>query len=477
MMRERSQITLLPTSYGPTTAACAGFGLLELLVVIVIIGILASIAIQSMDVSLDDYRRAKTEREMEMLSRAIVGDPDLRSGGQRIDFGYVGDVGSFPPNLQALLQNPGGYSTWKGPYLPPSYVGDTVGFKYDEWGAAYVYSGGTSITSTGSGLVKKLADESTDYTLNTFQGLIIDSSHSPPGADLVDSVDILVVIPNGAGATITKTYHPDSTGEFTLDSLPVGCHPLNIIFVPEADTLYRHLTIMPRHKSSRTYEFAAAYFAGGAGSSPMYKGFTEGKASSPTNSITVTKPAGVSAGDLIVAAVVTDGTVTPMLAPPGDWNEIDVSSQSGAVTLGVWWLLAGASEPPDYEFTWGGGGQAAYGWIMLFSGNRQTTPVHSAATNGHNSNSPNCLSVTTSVPNTLILRIGGFDGNDITVDSTGMPDHTDITMDMSHSGSGTCSGGAAYKQQPSAGSSGSAQFSLSASHHGRTITLAIAPPP
>ena len=84
-----------------------GFSFIELLVVIVVIGILASVAMQSMTATVEDVRRLQTEREMEMLARAIVGNPSLTKNGARSDFGYVGDVGAFPPNLQALYQSPG----------------------------------------------------------------------------------------------------------------------------------------------------------------------------------------------------------------------------------------------------------------------------------------------------------------------------------------------------------------------------------
>jgi len=45
-----------------------------------------------------------------------------------------------------------------------------------------------------------------------------------------------------------------------LDSLPVGTHSLRVIYTPNVDTLYRYVTILPRHKSSRTYRFADSYF-------------------------------------------------------------------------------------------------------------------------------------------------------------------------------------------------------------------------
>jgi type II secretory pathway pseudopilin PulG len=243
-----------------------GFSLIEVLILIVAIGIAAGSAVQWMSGSVDDVRKNKTEREMEMLATAITGDPEIISDGERADFGYVGDIGAFPSNLQALYQNPGGYSTWDGPYIEQGFLQDNTGFLYDEWGAAYNYGGGTTITSTGSGstLTKKIADAPSDYLLNRFYGTILDSAGNVPGTTYLDSVNVIVTTPNGIGGTFSKSYNPDSSGIFILDSLPVGQHPLRIVYSPTVDTLYRYCNILPRNKTSRTYKFGSAYFNTGS---------------------------------------------------------------------------------------------------------------------------------------------------------------------------------------------------------------------
>lgn len=242
-----------------------GFSLIELTVMIIIVGILAAVAMQSMTSVVEDARQVKTKMEMESLAEAIVGDPTITSGGVRSAFGYVGDVGAFPSSIDNLITNPGGYATWNGPYLVGRFAQDSLGMKTDEWGAAYGYSGGTVITSTGSGssITKKIADATSDYLLNSLSGTIKDAVDSVPGITYLDSVDILVTIPNGGGGTVTKTYLPDSAGIFLLDSLPAGTHSLDIIYTPNVDTLHRYVTILPRHKSSVSYKFASAYFGGG----------------------------------------------------------------------------------------------------------------------------------------------------------------------------------------------------------------------
>jgi hypothetical protein len=141
-------------------------------------------------------------------------------------------------------------------------------------------------------------------------------------------------------------------------------------------------------------------------------------------------------GDLLIAALATDGDTTSSLAPPGGegWTEIDVDDRSGQVTLGAWWKLADASESPSHQFTWSGPEQA-YGWMMHFTGNA-TDPINVWARDREYSSTPTSPAVTTTVDGCLILRLGAFDNNDITVDSPGLPGHTAITMDESSGGGG-----------------------------------------
>jgi type II secretory pathway pseudopilin PulG len=241
-----------------------GFGLVEVLVMIIVIGIVAAIALQWMTGSIDDIRRIKTEREMTMLANAITGDPSVTQDGIRSDFGYVGDIGAFPLDLQAIYTNPGGYIAWDGPYLPAGFIQDSIGFRYDEWGGAYQYNGGITITSNGSGstINKRIASSQSEYLFNTYRGFIKDFDNNAPGVTEADSINVLITIPDGSGSVMIKNYHPAVTGEFILDSLPAGKHLLQIIYIPDADTVNRYITVLPRHKTINAdeFRFAEAYF-------------------------------------------------------------------------------------------------------------------------------------------------------------------------------------------------------------------------
>ncbi|MDF1544886.1 MAG: hypothetical protein P1R58_07260 [bacterium] len=312
----------------------AGMSLIELTAIIIVVGILTSMAMQSMTVLVEDVRQVGTERELEELSVAIVGDPDITQNGLRADFGYVGDIGSFPPNLSALQNNPGGFATWAGPYTKPGLNQDTLGYKTDEWGSAYNYSGGLSITSTGSGttITRKVADASSDYLLNHLNGTIRDANDSLPGAIYRDSVQIKITVPNGAGGTVTKQYAPNAAGAFTLDSLPVGIHSLDLIYVPDNDTLHRFQTILPRHKSAVSYAFADGYFSGGGGG--------------PTSSSEILYPVGVGTSSQLldencavnwqcVDEVTADDNSTFVKGEGSGWNRDSYDTQNSTVSTGT----------------------------------------------------------------------------------------------------------------------------------------------
>ena len=258
---------------------------------------------------------------------------------------------------------------------------------------------------------------------------------------------------------------------------------------------------------------------------PAYAGFKCAKLSSDSNFITILEPNGTVQGNLLVAAVATDGNNWGRLSAPSGWNSIMTwngppPSTPWPVTLGAWWKLAGASEPASYTFGWPASTpEQAYGWIMRFVGsNLSCGSGYPAPLNG-TSSSPACGSSNpgpSDAANVITLRLGAFYGSSITVDSPGLPDHNAITMDSSNTGAGavsggagyrkgfgttsnfsltasqvyataspcilpsgsyanTCSGGAGYVMQPNAGGSGTSTFTLGSSNEARMITIAIAP--
>ncbi|MGH8004865.1 MAG: prepilin-type N-terminal cleavage/methylation domain-containing protein [Limisphaerales bacterium] len=133
-----------------------GFTLVELVIIIVVLGVVATVAIPKIGDIITGSKTNATKEEMLRLKAAIMGNSSVTSGGRPSDRGYRGDVRSFPPNLSALVTKPAAVAVWNpytrlgwhGPYL------DSTGGDYlrDAWGVAYGYdSTARTITSTGSG--------------------------------------------------------------------------------------------------------------------------------------------------------------------------------------------------------------------------------------------------------------------------------------------------------------------------------------
>ena len=100
----------------------AGFTLLELMVVLLILAMLASIAAPQVMKQLGKAKGQTAAIQVESLSAAL-------------DY-YKIDLGHYPNQeggLQALLSKPGNETNWDGPYLKKK------GSLIDPWGKAYFY--------------------------------------------------------------------------------------------------------------------------------------------------------------------------------------------------------------------------------------------------------------------------------------------------------------------------------------------------
>jgi prepilin-type N-terminal cleavage/methylation domain-containing protein len=239
---------------------CRGYTLIELVVVLIIIGVIASVAMKSLTAVNDTVRIEETKRELAQIAYAIAGNPDLVSGGLRTDYGFVGDNGRLPANLDALVSQPSGYTNWDGPYITDQFSSDgsSSEYKNDGWGKAYSYSGGLTVSSTGgsSTITRILANSTGELLRNNAAFTFTDLDFTPPGPDHRDSVRFILYYPSN-GSLTSRTNYPANDGSVAFDSVPIGIHTLQVIYLPDNDSLTRKVSVAP----GQDYYTDVQYFA------------------------------------------------------------------------------------------------------------------------------------------------------------------------------------------------------------------------
>lgn len=105
-------------------ASDAGFTLLELLVVLTIIGLLATLAVPQVARVLGGARTSTAQSQIERLASILEI--------------YNLDTGTYPSTqqgLSALIERPGGVGEWNGPYV------QNFSAIVDPWGTPFDYRG------------------------------------------------------------------------------------------------------------------------------------------------------------------------------------------------------------------------------------------------------------------------------------------------------------------------------------------------
>jgi prepilin-type N-terminal cleavage/methylation domain-containing protein len=249
-----------------------GYSLIELVVVIVVIGVIATIALRSLSTVTQVSRTEQTRHRLDKLVRACIGDPGTASSGIRSDYGYVGDIGSLPPTLEHLAANIDGLATWNGPYLADQLVaaGNDSLYRTDGWGKGISLSG-VNLQSTGgpSTLTRALAAAESELLYNRVAITVTDLSGTPPGEIFRDSVELMLTMPDGSGGIAVRSIHPGGDGLAVIDSVPIGLHLLQTIYLPTADTLTRRINVDPGRGYVGRVQYFADVWGGGSSSSQI----------------------------------------------------------------------------------------------------------------------------------------------------------------------------------------------------------------
>ncbi|MEJ2293547.1 MAG: hypothetical protein P8Y23_02125 [Candidatus Lokiarchaeota archaeon] len=197
----------------------------------------------------------------------------------------------------------------------------------------------------------------------------------------------------------------------------------------------------------------------------------------PSYNFYVNMPSYCPDNDLYIAQIIMDDDASFSYAPP-EWEEIEngYALKSGLdVRLATYWKI-GNSEPSSYR--WSCSSQRYWiGAIYRITGFDPDDPINASAISYDSSPvyvNPTAPSVTTVIDNSLILRMFGADD-----DNTAYPYWPSGTSPLfqDQCGYDTIMGGAAQYNQTTAGSTGSAQFTMSILDIWVAITIAIKPEP
>lgn len=124
----------MPERYQLATQSQRGFTLLEMVLVLFLIGLLASAGLLFTEGVEDQAKYDETKRRMELIRKAIIGDPTRTINGAPEISGFAADMGRLPECLAELMfqrnceddedlpdwnydANSGIWLGWRGPYL------------------------------------------------------------------------------------------------------------------------------------------------------------------------------------------------------------------------------------------------------------------------------------------------------------------------------------------------------------------------
>ena len=250
-----------------------GLTLLEMVVVLGILALLATVAVRSLEPIADQSRYETTKRQLETIRQAVADPQPIRQADGSVSFsGFVSDIGrlpvsngagvlelvelwdgsmftTYPFSVRSGPATPIDYSEivlpcgWRGPYLQPARLEDGL---YDGWGNPFVASIGTirtveqitGISTTPVGDYNTLESD-WSHAFATVSGVLTDGGQPANGT-------VVLLYPDPP-LTDTLAVMPDSDtavdGSFVFNEVPVGLRAIHVTIGTE--TIIRYVQVPP----------------------------------------------------------------------------------------------------------------------------------------------------------------------------------------------------------------------------------------
>jgi len=226
----------------------AGLTLLEVVLAVGLLGVLAAVSVQMVGGNQDAERYEQTRVKMEAIRVAIFGDDALDSKGERLHYGYYGDMGGFPVTLSSLLTRgsqpawafdtgPGIGAGWRGPYYRDPFT-TSLAVDLDAWGTSFVYAttGTPSLTSRGSDKAAGTTAGSVyskDLVMNFDSSLRFSSVRGfvRDGDSRIANAKVELRYPS-AGVLTTVSTTSAADGSFTFNTVPPSFAAVTVSSVP-----------------------------------------------------------------------------------------------------------------------------------------------------------------------------------------------------------------------------------------------------
>ena len=197
-----------------------------------------------------------------------------------------------------------------------------------------------------------------------------------------------------------------------------------------------------------------------------YENITEDVNDAARTSVTLAIPSGWSENDLLLAVIGKDDDIA--VTDHADWTELYNATSGTGNALYVAWRLAQIGDT-DWTFTSLDTDEDWVGWILLYSGNDETTPIHDSGGATGTTDAPTSPSVsyTDLAVYSLTVRVFSADDNDVPYTTVG------ITERFNNNNTDTGGAGGEGAAISGTSSTGTFAFGMAASEEWVAVTVII----